>query len=92
MVSLGTDVDLAGVSFGRWSRGVQRRSDIEDAREVIEIPTCDQYGIMMDALAKAILDGHEQPVPLEDSFRNMRVIDAVFRSAETASWVDIAPG
>ena len=64
----------------------------QDAREVIEIPTCDQYGIMMDALAKAILDGHEQPVPLEDSFRNMRVIDAVFRAAETASWVDIVPG
>ena len=55
----------------------------QDERELIEIPTCDQYGVMMDAFAKAILDGAAQPVPLEDSLKNMRVIDTAFRAAES---------
>ena len=54
--------------------------------ETIELPTCDQYGIMGDAFAAAILDGTPQPVPLEDSLANMRVIDAVFRAGESGTW------
>jgi predicted dehydrogenase len=57
--------------------------------QTIEIPTCDQYGIMADAFAASILDGAEQPVPLEDSLANMRVIDAVFRAAERGSWEQV---
>jgi len=54
--------------------------------ETIEIPTCDQYGVMADAFAAAILDGTEQPIPLEDSLANMRAIDAVARAAEHGTW------
>jgi predicted dehydrogenase len=54
--------------------------------EIVEIPTCDQYGIMADAFAACVLDGAPQPVPLEDSLANMRVIDAVFRAAERGTW------
>ena len=54
--------------------------------ETVEIPACDQYRVAGDAFSKAILDGTPQPVPLEDSIANMRVIDAVFRSAETGAW------
>jgi predicted dehydrogenase len=54
--------------------------------ETIEIPTCDQYGVMADAFAACVLDGAPQPVPLEDSVANMRVIDAVFRAAERGTW------
>ena len=56
------------------------------ALETIEIPACDQYGIMGDAFAAAILDGTPQPVPLEDSLANMKVIDAVFRAGASGSW------
>lgn len=51
--------------------------------ETIEIPTCDQYGVMADAFAASIQDGTPQPVPLEDSLSNMRVIEAVLRAAES---------
>jgi predicted dehydrogenase len=51
--------------------------------ETIEIPTCDQYGLMADAFAASIQEGREQPVPLEDSLLNMRVIEAVLRAAES---------
>ena len=54
--------------------------------ETVEIAVCDQYGIMGDAFAAAVLDGTPQPVPLEDSLANMKVIDAVFRAAANGSW------
>ena len=54
--------------------------------ESVEIPTCDQYGIMGDAFAAAVQDGTPQPVPLEDSLANMKVIDAVFRAGKNGTW------
>ncbi len=56
------------------------------ATETIELPACDQYGVMGDAFAASIQDGTAQPVPLENSLANMRVIDAVFRAAERGTW------
>jgi predicted dehydrogenase len=50
---------------------------------VEEFPPCDQYTLQGDAFSRAILEGGQPPVPLEDSFRNMKVIDALFRSAES---------
>lgn len=53
---------------------------------VTEIATCDQYGVAGDAFARAVLDGTPPPVPLEDSIANMKVIDALFRSAAAGRW------
>jgi predicted dehydrogenase len=59
-------------------------SDITGANIVTEeFAACDQYTVQGDAFAHAILEGGEPPVPLEDSLRNMAVIDAVFRSVES---------
>jgi hypothetical protein len=41
---------------------------------------------MGDAFAASIQDGTPQPVPLEDSLANMRVIDAVFRAGKNSTW------
>ncbi len=54
--------------------------------ETIELPICDQYGVAGDAFSAAVLDGKPEPVPLEDSVRNMRVIDAVRRAAASGAW------
>ncbi len=54
--------------------------------EVIEFDTCDQYTIQGDLFSRAVREGSEQPIPLEDAVKNMVVIDAVFRSAETGRW------
>jgi predicted dehydrogenase len=53
-------------------------------------PVCDQYTEQGDAFSKAILEGGEVPVPLEDAIKNMAVIEAVFKSAESRQWE--APG
>ncbi len=55
-------------------------------RKVIEIPTCDQYGVAGDAFAESIMRSEDQPVPLEDSLMNMRVLDAAFRAAANGAW------
>jgi predicted dehydrogenase len=50
------------------------------------IPTCNQFTIQGDLFSKAVREGGEVPVPLEDSLKNMAVIDAIFRSAESGHW------
>lgn len=54
-----------------------------------EFPTADQYTIQGDEFSKAVLEGREIPVPLEDAIANMAVIEAVFRSAESGAWVPV---
>jgi predicted dehydrogenase len=44
---------------------------------------------MGDAFAHAVLDDTAVPTPLEDAVANMRVIDAIVRSARTGGWVEI---
>ncbi|MGD0630343.1 MAG: Gfo/Idh/MocA family oxidoreductase [Terracidiphilus sp.] len=49
-------------------------------------PVCDQYTLQGDAFSKAIMDGTEVPVSLEDAIGNMAVIEAVFKSAASGQW------
>jgi predicted dehydrogenase len=49
-------------------------------------PVCDQYTLQGDAFSKAILEGTEVPVPLEDAIKNMAVIEAIFNSAASGKW------
>ena len=51
-----------------------------------EFATCDQYTIQGDVFSKAIREGGEVPVPVEEAIKNMSVIDAIFRSAESGKW------
>jgi predicted dehydrogenase len=50
------------------------------------IAPCNQFTIQADLFSKAVRDGGEVPVPLEDSVKNMAVIDALFRAAESGLW------
>lgn len=51
-----------------------------------EFPVCDQYTLQGDQFSKAVLDNTEVPVPLEEAIRNMTVIEAIFRSADSGRW------
>lgn len=46
----------------------------------------DQYTLQGDLFSRAIRGDGNVPVPLEDAIANMRVIDAIFRSAESGNW------
>jgi predicted dehydrogenase len=49
-------------------------------------PVCDQYTIQGDLFSQSIQEGTPVPVSLEDALNNMLVIEALFRSAESARW------
>ncbi len=66
---------------------------VDDGRDVIgsgitteTIPPCDQYTIQGDLFSRAVREDGEVPVPLENSIRNMAVIEAIFRSAGSGRW------
>jgi predicted dehydrogenase len=54
-----------------------------------EFDTADQYTMQGDAFSRAVLEGDEVPVPLEDAIANMAVIEAVFESAARGEWVTV---
>jgi predicted dehydrogenase len=54
-------------------------------------PVCDQYTLQGDAFSKAVLENAEVPVPLEDAIKNMAVIEAIFRSANSGQWESPQP-
>ena len=62
----------------RPSGGAERRSTVP----------CDQYTLQGDAFAGAVRGGLS-PYPLEESIGNMRVIDALVRSAADGRWVPL---
>jgi predicted dehydrogenase len=49
-------------------------------------PVDDQYTMQAEAFAKAVREGTEVPVSVEDAIGNMSVIEAIFESARTAQW------
>lgn len=49
-------------------------------------PVCDQYAIQGDLFSEAIRTGKPVEFPLENAVQNMRIIDAIFRSAKTGGW------
>jgi predicted dehydrogenase len=66
---------------------------VDDGRDLVgggitveTFPTCDQYTIQGDAFSLAIREESAPPVPLTDAIKNMAVIEAVFRSAESGRW------
>jgi predicted dehydrogenase len=59
---------------------------IGGGRRVEQFAVCDQYTLQGDAFSRAILNETPLEFPIEDAIANMRVIDALFCSAERGSW------
>ena len=65
-------------------------STIDEGTVVTEtVPAVDQYTLQAELFSDAIRNGTPQPLPLENSIGNMRVIDALFRSAESGGWESV---
>lgn len=54
--------------------------------ETRSFAVCDQYTLQADEISRAIRERGAAPIPLEDSVANMRVIDALVRSARSGCW------
>jgi len=55
-------------------------------RRIERFAVCDQYTLQGDAFSRAILNGTPLEFPIEDAILNMRVIDALNRSAKSGAW------
>ena len=62
---------------------ITRNRVVED----IELPDTNHYSAMGDSFALSVFEGSEVPTPLEDAIANMRVIDAIFKSAAERKWI-----
>ncbi|CAI6087721.1 Gfo/Idh/MocA family protein [Cohnella sp. JJ-181] len=59
-------------------------------RREVEVPRLNQYALQGDDFARAALDGAAMPFEPEDAARNMKVIDAVLRSARERARIAIS--
>ena len=57
--------------------------------EEMTIEAVDQYQIQAELMGKAILEDGPVPVNIVDAVQNMKVIDAIFKSAEVDGWIAI---
>ncbi|MGD9723726.1 MAG: Gfo/Idh/MocA family protein [Pirellulales bacterium] len=55
--------------------------------EEISLAVCDQYTIQGDLFSLAVLQDRPVPTPIEDAVANMRVIEAIFASGRSGTWV-----
>ncbi len=61
------------------------RVESNDLQEEIAVDMANHYTLQADYFARSILDQTDVPTPLTDAVANMRVIDALVRSAENGS-------
>ena len=54
--------------------------------KIEEFPVCDQYTIQGDLFSRTVRGEGEVPSSIEDAVKNMAVIEAVFRAAESGKW------
>jgi predicted dehydrogenase len=62
---------------------------VKGGSEEIVFDPVDQYTLQGDAFSMAILDDTPVPTDLEDSVNNLKVIEAIFQSAKTDSWIHL---
>jgi predicted dehydrogenase len=70
---------------------------IDDGKDVFgsgvvteSLPICDQYTIQGDVFSRAIRGDGEVPMPVEESIKNMAVIEALFRAGTSGKWEKVA--
>ena len=54
--------------------------------KIIEIPKSDQYKIQIEAMNNSIQNKAQFPFGLEDSYKNMKIIDAIINSSKSGKW------
>ena len=52
----------------------------------VDLPAADQYGLEFEAFSRALRQGQAVPTPPQDAVDNQKVLDALFRSAESGRW------
>jgi predicted dehydrogenase len=67
----------------RLTTGRKGETETQTIKEEIVMPESDQFQTEMDAFSTAILTKTANPLPPEEGLRDLRLIQAIYRSAET---------
>jgi predicted dehydrogenase len=59
------------------------------AIETLEFEPSDQYTVQGDLFSQAIREDKEPVIALEESIKNMAVVEAIFRSAKSGKWTGL---
>jgi predicted dehydrogenase len=66
---------------------IDRSEQLEEPMvETVAFEPCNQYTLLVEGFARAVREGGPAPLPLEDSVKNMAVLDALARSASSGKW------
>jgi xylose dehydrogenase (NAD/NADP) len=84
-------VELPHNAFIPWEEaaGYYRRGIEDDMPTVVAVPGADEYQLMVEHFAGALVGEHPPAVTLEDSIRNMAVLDALAHAARSNSAVRV---
>ena len=63
-------------------------STAQGSRDV-EFDVCDHYGLMFESFCNRIIENNIENTGVQDAINNMIVIDALVKSSESKSWVQI---
>lgn len=55
----------------------------------VEFSAADHYGLQFESFSEAVINDLPVPIDPEDAINNMKVIDAVFRSAKNGKWEEV---
>jgi predicted dehydrogenase len=66
---------------------IDRSEQLEEPMvESVAFEPCNQYTLLAEGFSQAVTSGAKAPLPLEDSVKNMAVLDALARSAQSGRW------
>jgi predicted dehydrogenase len=66
---------------------IDRSEQLEEPMvEAVAFEPCNQYTLLAEGFSQAAKSGGKAPLPLEDSVKNMAVLDALARSAQSGRW------
>jgi predicted dehydrogenase len=66
---------------------IDRSEQLEEpVVESVAFEPCNQYTLLAEGFSQAVTSGAKAPLPLEDSVKNMAVLDALARSAQSGRW------
>ena len=54
--------------------------------ETITLDPCNQYSLQFEQFVRSIFDQNSMTIPLQDSLNNMKVLDAIVKSAKSGTW------
>lgn len=84
-------IDLPQDAFIPWEKDaiIYYRANGQEAPEHIVVPGADQYRLMVEHFGDRIIDGVKPLVSIDDSIKNMAVLDALGEAARTGGSVTV---